>query len=115
MSVIRINLEELYDALGGPEHSPAWLLRRILEFYKAKPIIIVNYVTDAPPEHKGYYIDYAETREAVEKFEKIQEDGEWKNWDEFLELLAEEFGASVVELYDGYDTAVAVARRGGEE
>jgi hypothetical protein len=113
-NVISINLEPLYDALGGPDHGPAWLLRRILEFYKAKPIIIVNYVTDAPPEHKGYYIDYAETRETVEKFEKVYYEGEWKDWDEFLKLLAAEFNAVVIELYDGYDTAVAVVSPKGE-
>jgi hypothetical protein len=119
-SVIAINLEPLYDALGGTEYAPARLARAIIEFYGAKPVIIVNFVTDAPAEHKGYYIDYAASDGAKEKFEKVYEEGGWKEWDEFLELLAEEFGAPVVELYDGYDTAVAVCTKavctkGGEE
>jgi hypothetical protein len=114
-SVITINLEPLYDALGGTEYAPARLARAIIEFYGAKPVIIANFVTDAPAEHKGYYIDYAETKEIVEKFEKVYEEGGWKEWGEFLAELAEEFGAVVVEVYDGYDTAVAVCVRGGEE
>jgi len=114
-SVITINLGPLYDALGGTEYAPARLARAIVEFYGAKPIIIANFVTDAPAEHKGYYIDYAETKEIVEKFEKVYKEGGWKEWDEFLAELAEEFGAVVVEVYDGYDTAVAVCMKGDVE
>jgi hypothetical protein len=114
-SVIAINLEPLYDALGGTEYAPARLARAIIEFYGAKPVIIVNFVTDAPAEHKGYYIDYAVSDDAKEKFEKVYEEGGWKEWDEFLAELATEFGAAVVEVYDGYDTAVAVCTKGGEE
>jgi len=113
-SVIAINLEPLYDALGGTEYAPARLARAIIEFYGAKPIIIVNFVTDAPAEHKGYYIDCAASDDAKEKFEKVYKGGRWKEWDEFLAELAEEFGAVVVEVYDGYDTAVAVCTKGGE-
>jgi hypothetical protein len=114
-SVIAINLEPLYDALKGTEYAPARLARAIIEFYGAKPVIIANFVTDAPAGHKGYYIDYAVSDDAKEKFEEIYEKGRWREWDEFLAELAEEFDAVVVEVYDGYDTAVAVARRGGEE
>jgi hypothetical protein len=112
--VIAINLEPLYDVLGGPDHGPAWLLMRVLEFYKARPIVVTNFVTDAPAGHKGYFFYYAESEEARRKFEEIYEEGGWKEWDEFLGLLAEEFNAVVVEVYDGYDTAVAVVSPEGE-
>ena len=114
-SVIAINLEPLYDALGGTEYAPAQLARAIIEFYGARPVIIVNFVTDAPAGHGGYCFDYAASDDAKEKFEKVFKGGGWKEWDEFLAELAEEFGATVVEVYDGYDAAVAVCTKGGEE
>ena len=111
--VISINLEPLYDALGGPDEAPADLLRRIVEFYKGKLILLVNVATDG-----GTEIYYAESEDVKATFEKLVDEvfERWNGentpelWEELERRLAAEFDAVVVELYDGYDFAIAVAR-----
>ncbi|MCC6005666.1 MAG: hypothetical protein LM590_15110 [Thermofilum sp.] len=118
MSVIRVDLEELYDALGGPDEAPASLLRRIVEYFKGKLILLVNVATDGDAE-----IYYAADGEAKVCFERLVDEvfSRWDGsntpelWEELEHRLAEEFDAVVIDLYDGYDFAIAVVGRRGEE
>jgi hypothetical protein len=118
MTVIRIDLEELYDALGGPDEAPAHLLRRVVEYFKGKLILLVNVSTDV-----GTKVYYAASQDVKERFEKLVDEvfSKWNGentpecWEELEERLAETFDATVIELYDGYDFAVAVARRGEDK
>jgi polyhydroxyalkanoate synthesis regulator protein len=118
VSVIKINLEELYDALGGPDEAPARLLQRIVEFYGGKLILLVNVATDGDTE-----VFYAESEEVKEQFEELVMEvfSKWDGsntpecWEELEHRLAAEFNAAVIDLYDGYDFAIAVAKRRGED
>jgi hypothetical protein len=118
MTVVKVNLEELYDALGGPDEAPASLLRRIVEYFKGKLILLVNVATDGDAE-----IYYAADDEAKVRFEKLVDEvfSKWDGsntpecWEELEHRLAEEFNAVVIDLYDGYDFAIAVAQRGEKE
>jgi hypothetical protein len=118
MNVVRINLEELYDMLGGPDEAPAQLLQRIVEYFKGELILLVNVATDGDTEI--YYTaddGVKATFEALvmEVFAKWNGENTPELWEELEHRLAAEFNAVVVELYDGYDFAVAVVRRRGEE
>ena len=117
MSVIRVNLEELYGTLGAPDEAPARLLQRIVEFYKGKLILLVNVATDGDTEI--YYATddgVKATFEALvmEVFAKWDGSNTPELWEELEHRLAAEFNAVVVELYDGYDFAIAVAVKGDE-
>ena len=118
MTVVKVSLEELYGTLGAPDEAPATLLQRIVEFYKGKLILLVNVSTDV-----GTEVCYVANDEVRVRFERLV--GEvFSRWDgsntpelyeELEERLAREFGAVVIELYDGYDFAIAAAQRGEEE
>jgi len=116
MSVIRVNLEELYDALGGPDEAPAQLLRRIVEFYKGKLILLVNVATDGDTEiyyaaDDGVKATFEEL--VMEVFSRWNGENTPELWEELEHRLAAEFNAIVIELFDGYDFAIAVAKRRG--
>jgi hypothetical protein len=118
MTVVKVDLEELYDALGGPDEAPARLLQRIVEFYGGKLILLVNVSTDV-----GTEVYYATDDEVRVRFERLVGEAfsKWDGsntpecWEELEERLAKEFGAVIVELFDGYDFAIAVVGRRGEE
>jgi len=116
MNVVRINLEELYDALGGPDEAPARLLQRIVEYFKGKLVLLVNVATDGDTEI--YYATDDEAKAVFEElvmevFERWNGENTPELWEELEHRLAVEFNAVVVELFDGYDFAVAVVKRGG--
>jgi hypothetical protein len=106
--VVSINLEPLYDALKGTDYGPWRLAAAIIEFYGGEPIVIADFPTDMPHGAPDYIVRFAADSAAKRRFEEVYEEAE--SWDDFLATLAEEFDAVVIEVYDGYDTAVAVAR-----
>jgi len=120
--MVRVDLEGLCDAFGAPAEAAGALLRRILEHYGARPVLVVDIPAVAEllegARHPGYSVVHAETREAEELLRRMVEEygekhGEYGEWEDLLAELAEALGADVaIVLYDGCRHALAVARRG---
>jgi len=117
--VVRIDLGRLYDAFGMPSDSPSVLAMRLAEYYGAKVVIAVDFPSDVPPGASEYYFIYAAEENSKRMFNEIYEKAfeEWDGyntpelWEKFLTMLSEAFNATVIEVYDGYDTAIVVARK----
>jgi len=109
VAVVTINLEEVYDAVGGPESAASTILESLLKAWGARYKILCNSSPDVGDE----YFD--------EEFENIAEalygaymEGEVDEDPYVLAALrvAERHNAdAVIVLYDGYESAIAIAWR----
>jgi len=105
--VITINLEELYDAVGGPDSSASSILEGILKAWGVKYSLLCNSSPDVGDE---YFDEEFET--LLDKYYEAYIEGKINEDPHVLTALhiAARRGAdAVIDFRDGYESAIAIA------
>jgi len=106
--VITINLEELYDAVGGPDSSASSILEGILKAWGVKYSLLCN---SSPDVGDKYFDEEFETL-LDEYYDKEEEIGEDPYVFAALRVAERRNADAVIELYDGYESSLALVWRG---
>ena len=103
---LEIDLQDLYGL--RPRQTAATILKSILENYRVKILLILNLSPDSGLSYDiisttyRSYIDPNIVDEIIKESESVEEITQ-----KILEMLIERFNVVVVELFDGYEYAVA--------
>lgn len=96
---IRLDFDELYE-LGHIDVPAAELLQRILNAYNLKYQLLVNYSPDVGCD---YFVDDEDFEKAFDRAHN------WQEEDRLIEEYAKKKNAvAIVELFDGYEFAIAL-------
>jgi len=106
--VVVVNLEELYDAVGGPMNSASDILEGILKAWGVKYSLLCNSSPDVGDE----YYDEEFKNLLDEYYDKEEEIDEDPYVLAALRIAAQRGADAVIDFRDGYESALALVWRG---
>jgi hypothetical protein len=112
-----VNLEDLekFEDFDNMKVGTGRLAAEILKYYGLTPIVAFTIVTDAPTDVDSVNPVIVRNKKLFEKLDEIINKEEPASFDgvyntEILKLLAKHKDLVLVEVFDGYDRGIAVAK-----